>query len=107
MPDGAWFCQACSDASALAQGVAFRVGQEAKCLDSLGLRHCMVVVDSIQPESVLVHFQVSLTPTLTLTLTRTRTRTLTLALTLTLTLTLTLSRAASSRTSGCPSPRTG
>ena len=60
--------------------MAFRVGQEAKCLDSLGLRHCMVVVDSIQPESVLVHFQASLTLTLTLPLP--------LPLTLTLTLTL-------------------
>ena len=86
MPDGAWFCQACSDASALAQGVAFRVGQEAKCLDSLGLRQCMVVVDSIQAESVLVHFQVSLALALALALALT----LTLALALTLTLTLTL-----------------
>ena len=62
VPEGAWFCQACSDAAAEAQGVAFRVGQEAKCLDSMGLRQCMVLVDSIQADSVLVHFQGGVQP---------------------------------------------
>ena len=33
-----------------------------RCLDSMGLRQCMVLVDSIQAESVLVHFQGGVQP---------------------------------------------
>ena len=55
VPDGDWFCPRCSDLSAKAAQLSFRVGSELRCKDE-NSEWCSAVVDAMSPEAVLVHY---------------------------------------------------
>lgn len=55
VPDGDWFCQKCSNKAAEASNLAYRVGDQVRCMDPAG-EWGSGLVDSISAEAVLVHY---------------------------------------------------